>query len=239
MGALSSVALPAFSALVCPYNWGTINYNETYIVCCPNKFGVNAPNYADNTDRPFSGAACTSSLGPDELYDITSYDSTAYWTVVPTSAPDGGTVVRVNAFDGIAATAAATTTTTSSVSPTRSTSSTSISTPCTPAATVSVNFRVPFAVTDTAAGENINLIGSTDFLGGWVIADSIRMSDDLYTTANPLWETTVAFPAGTYVEYKYLHILANGSVVWSLDPNYSMTVSTGCAKTETMNDVWR
>lgn len=35
MGMFSSVALPAFSALVCPYEWETFSYNSTYIVCCP------------------------------------------------------------------------------------------------------------------------------------------------------------------------------------------------------------
>lgn len=35
MGMFSSVALPPFSALVCPYNWVTFHYNSTYIVCCP------------------------------------------------------------------------------------------------------------------------------------------------------------------------------------------------------------
>jgi len=38
MGAINSVALPAFSALVCPDKWVTWNYNTTYIVCCP-KYG--------------------------------------------------------------------------------------------------------------------------------------------------------------------------------------------------------
>ena len=35
MGAINSVALPAFSALVCPDNWVAWNYNITYIACCP------------------------------------------------------------------------------------------------------------------------------------------------------------------------------------------------------------
>jgi hypothetical protein len=53
---------------------------------------------------------CTSIIGADELYDITSYDATAYLTVVPATAPAAGTVVFADAFDGIMATAAATTT---------------------------------------------------------------------------------------------------------------------------------
>jgi hypothetical protein len=35
MADFSTVPLPAFSALVCPYKWETYNYNATYIVCCP------------------------------------------------------------------------------------------------------------------------------------------------------------------------------------------------------------
>ena len=31
----ASTSLPAFSALICPYNWETYNLNATYIICCP------------------------------------------------------------------------------------------------------------------------------------------------------------------------------------------------------------
>ena len=35
IGTLNNVNLPAFSALVCPYDWETIPYNASYIACCP------------------------------------------------------------------------------------------------------------------------------------------------------------------------------------------------------------
>ena len=32
---IATTSLPPFSALICPYNWGTYNINDTYIICCP------------------------------------------------------------------------------------------------------------------------------------------------------------------------------------------------------------
>jgi len=187
-----------------------------------------------NTDRPYSGAACTSRLGPGQLYDITSYDSTAFLTVVPTSAPTDGTMIRVNAFDGIMANGAAPVTQISSAT---STSISSTSGPC--PTSVKVTFQVPFKVTNAAAGESINIIGSVSSLGKWAVADSIRMSQEKYTAADPLWVTTVSLAPGTYVEYKYLHILADGSIVWGADPNFSFTVPTNCVATQANYDAWR
>ncbi|KUJ15982.1 uncharacterized protein LY89DRAFT_750091 [Mollisia scopiformis] len=102
IGILNNVTLPAFSALVCPYEWDTIPYNASYIACCPNGFGLIAPNYASNSARPFSGALCTSNIGFGQVYDVSSYNSTAYWTVIPVTAT-AGTVVFADAFDGITA----------------------------------------------------------------------------------------------------------------------------------------
>lgn len=35
VAAASGVALPAFQSLVCPHQWQSFSYNETYHVCCP------------------------------------------------------------------------------------------------------------------------------------------------------------------------------------------------------------
>lgn len=35
IGTLNNVNLPAFSELVCPFDWDTITYNASYIACCP------------------------------------------------------------------------------------------------------------------------------------------------------------------------------------------------------------
>lgn len=208
-------------------------YNSTYGVCCPRGFGVYAPYYRDIPDRPFIDAACTSRLVQGGQYDITSYDSTAYLTVVPTTAPENGTFVRVNAFDGIISTA--TSTSTSSTA----TSSSTASSCATPAANVSVTFQVPYAVTDSADGEAINIVGSTDGLGSWVTNDSIPMDPTFYSIFNPLWETTVVFPAGTQVQYKYLHYLADGNYTSTIDPAYNLTVAiSSCSGTQTVRDTW-
>ncbi|KAE9377717.1 hypothetical protein N431DRAFT_554065 [Stipitochalara longipes BDJ] len=114
IGMLNNVNLPAFSALVCPYDWNTIPYNASYIACCPNGFGLIAPNYASNSARPFSAALCSSAIGLGQVYDVSSYNSTAYWTVVPETAATAGTVVFADAFDGITAPATAFAKTTSS-----------------------------------------------------------------------------------------------------------------------------
>lgn len=203
-----------------------ITYNATYGVCCPNGFAVNAPNYLSSTDRPFSEAACTSWFGPQEEYDVTSYDSSAYLTVVAATAPTDGTVVYVNAFDGIIATApfTATSISTSSVAS------------CTAAPTIAVTFRVPYDVNSTsaAAGEYIALVGSTDELSAWNTTESIEMTESFDT-----WSTTVNLLAGEYVEYKFLHYEVYGTFEWSDDPNYSLTVPSGaCISKTTVSNTW-
>ncbi|KAJ5094512.1 hypothetical protein N7456_010373 [Penicillium angulare] len=66
-------------------------------------YGLYAPNY-HSTSRPGLGAVCTSSIWPDVLMDITSYDSTALATTIYTSAGENGALVFATAFDGTAAT---------------------------------------------------------------------------------------------------------------------------------------
>ncbi|KAI9645913.1 hypothetical protein NHQ30_005350 [Ciborinia camelliae] len=115
----SGIPLPPFSQLICPLNWETYDVNAT-------GFGLYAPNFTD-TQRPGSGAICTSSIWQNVLIDITSYDSTALATIIPTSAPANGTLVLANAFEGVAATATVTTSTTGTSSNTTATFSSSVS----------------------------------------------------------------------------------------------------------------
>ncbi|RDW56741.1 CFEM protein [Coleophoma cylindrospora] len=119
--ALATVSLPAFSQLVCPYDWETYNINTTYIICCPNGFGFFAPYY-NSTERPGLNAVCTSSIWPNILMDITSYDATGLATVIATSAGVNGALVLATPFDGNMATAVVTSS--SSSSSTSSTTST-------------------------------------------------------------------------------------------------------------------
>ncbi|RQM05207.1 hypothetical protein DH86_00004169 [Scytalidium sp. 3C] len=100
LASISSTSLGPFTALVCPHTWENYDINSTYVICCPSLL---APN-VDDPIRPGAGAVCTTYLGPSELLDITSFDSTGRQTVVGATAGPDGTVVFANAFDGITAT---------------------------------------------------------------------------------------------------------------------------------------
>lgn len=113
-------------------------WNETYGACCPSDFGVYAPYITDYPDRPFYYAACTSNMPANRVYELTSYDSTAYLTTISSAAPSTGTMVRVNAFDGLI-----TGIPTSTAATSTSAAATSSASSCaTPAATVSVTFSI-------------------------------------------------------------------------------------------------
>ncbi|OBT60866.1 hypothetical protein VE03_09694 [Pseudogymnoascus sp. 23342-1-I1] len=107
--AVYSTILPPFAELVCPYNWEASYFNSTYLICCPPNFNLFLPNES-NANRPGLNATCTSHIYANALMDITSYDSTAYATVIATSAPAYGVLVFANAFDGTALHPQATTT---------------------------------------------------------------------------------------------------------------------------------
>ncbi|PYI01147.1 hypothetical protein BO78DRAFT_328295 [Aspergillus sclerotiicarbonarius CBS 121057] len=143
--AVATTVLPPYIQLVCPEDWETYNATETDIICCPSGYGLYAPNYL-NTTRPGLGAVCTSSVWPDELMDITSYDSTALATVIPTSAGVNGTLVFATAFDGTKATSVASSTPSSS--PTTASSTTSVTT-ASPTPTTSPAATTAAATTST------------------------------------------------------------------------------------------
>ncbi|OBT68749.1 hypothetical protein VE03_02226 [Pseudogymnoascus sp. 23342-1-I1] len=99
--AVSSTILPPFAKLVCPKDWESTYFNSTYLICCPPNFGPYLPN-RDSVDRPGLDALCTSSIVRNVLMDISSYDLTAFATVIVTSAPTYGVLVLADAFDGTA-----------------------------------------------------------------------------------------------------------------------------------------
>ncbi|KFY49143.1 hypothetical protein V495_00699 [Pseudogymnoascus sp. VKM F-4514 (FW-929)] len=98
--AVSSLILPPFTELVCPLKWETFYFNSTYIICCPTNFTPLLPNY--NGNRPGLDAICISEIFMNVLMDVTSYNATAYSTVIATSAPSNGAIIFANAFDGTA-----------------------------------------------------------------------------------------------------------------------------------------
>ena len=209
-------------------------WNATYGACCPRSFGVYAPFLTDYPERPLYYAACTSMMPANQVYELISYDSTAYLTTIETTAPSTGTFVRVNAFEGMITGIPTSATTSSSVIPSSST------TPCaTPAATVSVTFQIKYAISSDYDYELISIVGSTDELGNWNVTNGLAMSAAFYTLSNPVWDLTVPFNASDKIEYQYVHSYSNGTYITTLDPHYNLTISNGCPSTQTVTDVWR
>ncbi|GKZ30894.1 hypothetical protein AbraIFM66950_010583 [Aspergillus brasiliensis] len=133
--AVATTILPPFKQLVCPKDWEAYNVTDTYIVCCPYDYEVYLPNY-HNPTRPGLGAVCSSSIWPNVLMDVTSYDAAGSSTVTFTSAGYNGPIVFATAFDGTLATAVvssmpststymSTTSTSTSTSPSGATSTSS------------------------------------------------------------------------------------------------------------------
>lgn len=116
------------------------------------------------------------------------------------------------------------------------TGQTSGSAACATASSVAVTFN---ELESTTYGENVFVAGSIPQLGSWDLANAVLLSASGYTSAYPLWSVTVALPAGTTFQYKYLKKEVGGNVVWESDPDRQFTVPRSCASTTTENDVWR
>ncbi|TFK40744.1 glucoamylase [Crucibulum laeve] len=95
--------------------------------------------------------------------------------------------------------------------------------------TVQVTFNV---VATTQLGENIFLTGSVDALKNWSPDNALALSSANY----PTWSITVAVPANTNIEYKYIRKF-NGVITWETDPNNAFTSPT--SGTLTRSDSWR
>lgn len=117
-----------------------------------------------------------------------------------------------------------------------SASTSATSTSCTTATSVDVTFN---EVVSTVVGQTIKVVGSIAALGSWDTSKAIALSASTYTTANPLWSTTITIPAGTTFEYKFINVQSSGAITWESDPNRSYTVPTSCVKTATVANTWR
>ncbi|MGW4638518.1 carbohydrate-binding module family 20 domain-containing protein [Sphaerisporangium sp. NPDC004334] len=100
----------------------------------------------------------------------------------------------------------------------------------TPPATVATSFN---ANVTTTWGQNVFVVGDLAELGAWNPAGAVALSSASY----PVWRATVALPAGTAVQYKYIKKNPDGSVTWESDPNRSFT--TPASGTATRDDTWR
>jgi alpha-amylase len=86
----------------------------------------------------------------------------------------------------------------------------------------------------TVWGENVFVVGNTAVLGNWNPAQAVALSSAAY----PVWRATVALPASTAVQYKY--IKKNGSqVIWEGGPNRTRTTPGTAPCSATWSDTWR
>jgi glucoamylase len=94
---------------------------------------------------------------------------------------------------------------------------------------VQVTFNV---YATTQPGENIFLTGSVDALQNWSPDKALALSSANY----PTWSVTVAVPANTNIEYKYIR-KSNGKLEWESDPNNAFT--SPASGSSVRSDTWR
>ena len=82
----------------------------------------------------------------------------------------------------------------------------------------------------TVVGQNVFVVGSIAALGTWAPASAVPLSSANY----PVWSATVALPANTAFEYKYIVKDAAGNVTWESNANRTANSGSG----GTLNDTW-
>ncbi len=85
----------------------------------------------------------------------------------------------------------------------------------------------------TVMGQNIYVVGNVAALGSWNAGSAILLSSAGY----PIWSKTIALPANTAIEYKYIKKDGAGNVVWESGTNRAFT--TPSSGTVTRNDTWK
>jgi alpha-amylase len=173
---------------------------------------------ADGTycDVITGGATSTGCVGTS----VTVSGGTASVTI-----PANGAVgIDVNAKSG-GGSATTSPTTTPTTSPTTTAPTTA---PTTNPATVTATFN-EYATTTT--GTNVYVVGNVSALGSWDTGKAVALSSAGY----PVWSGSVALPANTAIEYKYLKKDASGNVTW--ESNANRTTTTGTAAV-TYNNSW-
>jgi len=103
-------------------------------------------------------------------------------------------------------------------------------------ATVAVTFN---SKTTTVVGQTVKIAGSIAQLGSWNTANAPALSASKYTSANPLWTTTINLPAGTSIEYKFIRVESSGAVTYESGANRVYTVPRSCASTATVDATWK
>lgn len=108
--------------------------------------------------------------------------------------------------------------------------------PCETPTVVDVTFEVRVR---TQFGQSVKVGGDADELGGWNTGNGVPLSASQYTESDPVWKGTVELGAGEVIEYKYIIVNQDGSVVWERDPNRGYAVPRSCRKAVSRSDTWR
>jgi alpha-amylase len=99
-----------------------------------------------------------------------------------------------------------------------------------PPTTASVLFQVNAT---TVFGQNIYVVGNLPALSNWDPAQGVKLDPATY----PVWKGTIALPANTAVEYKYIKRDGQGQVIWESGNNRMLT--TGASGSQTVNETFR
>ncbi|KAI0833184.1 starch binding domain-containing protein [Hypoxylon sp. FL0890] len=84
-------------------------------------------------------------------------------------------------------------------------------------------------------GQTVKIVGNVPALGNWDTTKAVTLSASSYSSSNPLWKATVTLPAGQTIQYKYILINTDGSIIWEADPARFYTVAKSCADSTSAN----
>ncbi|HWO24637.1 MAG TPA: carbohydrate-binding module family 20 domain-containing protein [Kofleriaceae bacterium] len=101
--------------------------------------------------------------------------------------------------------------------------------------TASVTFN---EAADTVFGQNIYVVGNVAALASWNPASAVPLTWISGSGTRGNWRATVALPASTAIEYKYIKKDGAGAVVWESGANRTLTTG-GAGTTLTTNDSWK
>ncbi|KAI3323679.1 carbohydrate-binding module family 20 protein [Xylariaceae sp. AK1471] len=168
-----------------------------------------------------SAPAATSVPGSCQATSQVGSYSTATITSFPTGQTPNGSTGPTSTFS------------TPTVTTTQGSSTT---TSCTQPTAVAITFNV---LKTTTFGQTVKIVGSVDKLGVWDTSKATTLSASQYTSSNPVWTVTIALTPGQAIQYKYIVVNTDGSIVWEADPNHSYTIPTGCTATATKSDTFQ
>lgn len=100
----------------------------------------------------------------------------------------------------------------------------------------SADFNFVCEQPDTEWGETVCVIGNHPALGSWDAKKAVRL--DTSSSVFPRWNGYVSLPPGVTVEYKYIRLKTDGSVIW--ESGYNRVLKTSAkGRNETKIEVFR